>query len=152
MLVPKALGLKVLLVILLINLLEDILKSSVVLLEDSVLGTHIQGQLLEKSHLETGVSESDNRLICVVLGLRNTGAGEVVDLDTLWLAAFGGEDDLEGSFAGDDLVLGAVLVAKGMTADDNGLFPAGDETGDVVDDNWFTEDGPIPMNVRRYFK
>ena len=152
MLVPKALGLKVLLIVLLINLLEDILESSVVLLENGVLGAHIQWQLLEKSHLETGVSESDDRLICVVLCLRNTGAGEVVDLDTFWLAAFGSEDDLECSFAGDDLVLGAVLVTKGVTADDNWLFPARDETGDVVDNNWLTEDGSIPTNVRRYFE
>lgn len=102
MLVPKALGLKVLLVILFIDLLEDILESSIVFLEDGVLSAHVQGQFLEKSHLETGMSEANDRLVCIVLGLRNTRAGEVVYLNTFWLTIFGGEDDLEGSFAGDD--------------------------------------------------
>lgn len=89
-LVPKALGLKVLLVILFIDLLEDILESSIVFLEDGVLSAHVQGQFLEKSHLETGMSEANDRLVCIVLGLRNTRAGEVVYLNTFWLTIFGG--------------------------------------------------------------
>lgn len=39
-----------------------------------------------------------------------------------------------------------------MTTDDDGLFPAGDEAGDVVNDNGFTEDGAIPANVRECFR
>lgn len=89
------------------------------------------------------MSESNYRLVCVVLSLRNARSLEVVYMNTFWFAVLGRVDDLEGSLTGDQLVFGAVLVAKGMTADDNRLFPAGDETGDVGDDNGFTEDGPI---------
>ena len=86
--------------------------------------------------------EPSNALVRVVLGLRHaTAILEVEDLDLLGLAALGGEDHGELAGAGDDLVLGAVLVAKGMAADDDGLLPAGDEARDAGDHNGLTEDG-----------
>lgn len=124
-LVPDTSSIKVLLVLCLVDLLEDVLELSVVCLQDGVLGAHVQGQLLVERHLEGGMGESGNGLGGVVLGLCDTTlGGEVVDLDDLWLAALGSEDHLEGALAGDDAVLGTILVAESVAADDDGLFPA----------------------------
>jgi hypothetical protein len=55
-------------------------------------------------------------------------------------AGFRGEYDFEFTLFFGDKVCAAVLIAKGMTTDDDGLFPAGDETGDTFHDDGFTED------------
>jgi hypothetical protein len=55
-------------------------------------------------------------------------------------AALRGKDNLESTgFLGDE-VGAAVLIAEGVTTDDNGLLPTWDETGDAGNDNGFTED------------
>jgi hypothetical protein len=88
------------------------------------------------------VREALDRLGCVVLCLGDTSlSGKVVDLDNLGLAALGCENHLERALAGNDAVLGAVLVAESVTADNDGLFPAGHETGNGGDDDGRTEDG-----------
>lgn len=89
------------------------------------------------------MGEAPNGLIGVVLALGDTTTTlEVVDLDTLGLTAVGGGvDQLEHTGAVDDTVLGTVLVTEGVTADDNGLVPAGHQTGDAGDDDGLTEDG-----------
>lgn len=144
MLVPEILGLEFFLVFLFVDFLENILESSVILFKDRVLGAHVQRHFLEKRHLETGMCESNNRLIRVVLGLCDTRPAEFEHLDALWFAAvLGSKDNFESSLAGDHLVLGAVLVAKGMSADDNGLFPAGYQTRDIGDDDGLPEDGTV---------
>lgn len=58
-------------------------------------------------------------------------------------AIFGSEDNVKATgFLGDE-ISAAVLVSKGMTADNDGLFPTWDETGDAGDDNGFTEDRTV---------
>lgn len=142
MLIPDVLGLKVLLVLGVVDLLENVLEAAVVLLEDGVLGAHVQGVALVEGELEGGVSEAGDGLVGVVLGLGHTAALlELEDLNLLGLAALGGVDHAQLTGTGQDAVLGAVLVAKGVTADDNGLLPAGDEAGDAGDDNGLAEDG-----------
>lgn len=142
MLVPDTGSLEVLLVLVVVDLLEDVLELAVVGLQDGVLGAHVQRQLLVKRELHGSVCETGDGLGGVVLGLGDTTAcGEVVDLDGLGLAALGGEDHLESALALNDTVLGAVLVAERVTADDDGLLPAGYETGDAGNDNGRAENG-----------
>lgn len=142
MLVPDALGLKLGLVLRVVQLLEDVLEAAIVLLEDGVLGAHVQGQLLVQGQLERGVRKACDGLVRVVLGLGNAAAVlELVDLNLLGLAAFRGEDHGQLAGAGGNEVLCAVLVAKGVTADDDGLLPAGNEAGDAVEDDGLAEDG-----------
>ncbi|KAH0281690.1 putative isocitrate dehydrogenase, partial [Aureobasidium melanogenum] len=143
-LVPDAGLLKVGLVLLVVDLLEDVLESSVVLLQNGVLCAHVQRQLLVNGELETGVCETRNTLVSVVLGLSDTTDVvllEVEDLNLLGLTALGGEDHLEGTLALDDMVLGAVLVTESVTTNDDGLLPAGYETGNARDNDGLTEDG-----------
>lgn len=142
MLVPNLLGLKFGLVGGVVDFLENVLEAAVVLLKDGVLGAHVERVALVEGELEGGVGEAGDGLVGVVLGLGDAAARlEVKDLNLLGLAAFGGVDHGELAGAGDDAVLGAVLVAKGVAADDDGLLPAGDEAGDSGDDDGLTEDG-----------
>ena len=139
-LVPDALGVKFFLVALLENLLEEVLEAAIVLLEDGVLGAHVQRQVLHQGHLEAGVGKATDGVIGVVLGLGNTTARVVEDLDGLGLPVGGGVDQLELTRARDHPVGSTVLVTKGVTTNDNGLVPARDETGDGGDDDGLTED------------
>lgn len=142
MLVPDAGSLKLLPVLCFVDLLEDVLELSVVCLQDGVLGAHVQRHLLVERKLERRVREALDRLGGVVLGLGDTAfCGEVVDLDDLRFAALGCVDHLERALAGDHAVLGAVLVAERVTADDDGLLPTGDEAGDGGDDEQGTRWG-----------
>lgn len=141
MLVPDALGIEVLLVLLLEDILEDVLEATIVLLEDSVLGAHVEGKTLHESHLEGGVGEASDGLIGVVLALGDTTTLEVVDLDALGLTTGRGVDQLELTGARDDTVLGTVLVTEGVTANNNRLGPARDQAGNAGNDNGLTEHG-----------
>jgi len=140
-LVPDLLGLEVLGVLLLVDLLEDVLEATIVLLQDGVLGAHVQGKTLQESHLERGVGEATDGVISVVLALSDTTTLEVEDLDALGLTTLGGVDQLELAGAGDDAVRGTVLVTEGVTANDDGLVPARHQARDGGDDDGLTEDG-----------
>ena len=139
-LVPDLLGIELGLVVLLIDLLEDVLEAAIVLLQDGVLGAHVQRQTLQQGQLEAGVGETGDRLIRVVLSLGNAAAAlEVEDLDGLRLTASRGVDHLQLAGAGDHTVLGTVLVSESVTTDDDGLAPARYQPGDAGDDNGLTE-------------
>ena len=144
-LVPDLLSVEVLGVVLLEDLLEDILEAAIVLLEDGVLGAHVQGETLHESHLERGVGEATDGVISVVLALSDTTALEVVDVDALGLTTLGGKDELELTGAGDDTVLGTVLVTEGVTANNDGLVPARHQTGNGGDDDGLAENGTTTM-------
>lgn len=141
-LVPDILGLEFGLVGGVVDLLKDVLELAIVLLQDGVLGGHVERELAGQRHLERGVCETADGLLGVVHGERDTGALVVVDLNDLGGAAvLGGVHHLELTGAGDNEVLGLVLVTEGVAADGDGLLPAGDKAGDVVNDNGLTEDG-----------
>lgn len=153
-LVPDACRLELALVLLLVNLLEDVLEPAVVLLEDCVLGAHVQRQLLADGELERGMCEAGNGFFRVVLRLRNTAdvmLFKVEDFNLFGLSALGSEDHLQLALTLDDEVLGSVLVAECVTADDDGLFPAWHETGDARNYDWLTEDGTAAGMVLEVF-
>lgn len=142
MFIPDALLRELSLVGALIDLLKDILKPPIILLQDCILGAHIQWQRLRQRHLEARVCESRNRLISIVLGLRDPAPRfEVEHFDFLWSTALGGKDHGELSIAFDDEIFGTVLITKGMAANYDGFLPAGDEAGNSRDDDGFAENG-----------
>lgn len=77
MLVPDAGLLKLGLVGGLVDLFEDILEPSIVLLKDGVLGAHVKWHFTVKSIGEAGVSKLDNRLVGVVHAKGYTWSFEV---------------------------------------------------------------------------
>lgn len=146
-LIPDLLRLELLLVLLVVDLLEDVLEAAIVLLQDSVLGAHVERQTLEEGQLEGSVSKSTDGLISVVLDLGNTRALEVIDLNALGLAARRSEDQLQLTGTRDQAVGGTVLITESVTTDDDGLRPARDETGNTGNDNGLTEDGSTAIRL-----
>lgn len=141
MLVPDPLLFKLGLILRLIELLEDIFKPAIILLEDCILGAQIQRQPLQQGHVEARFGEAPDRFIRVVHGQSYPAVFVVVDLDLGWRAAGGGgENHLERAGLGDDQVFGPVLVAVGVAADDDRFLPVADEAGDAGDDDRFAED------------
>jgi hypothetical protein len=130
--------------ILLVDFLENVFKAAVVFLEDGILGGEIQRPTPLESVLEGSMCKARDRFVRVVHSKTNSTGLEFIDIETGRLStALGGEDDLKGAWFSSDKVCGTVLIAKGVTTDDNGLFPAWDESGDSVDNDGFTEDGSI---------
>jgi hypothetical protein len=142
MFIPNSLGLKLPLIILLENLLEDILKPAIIFLQNRILGAHIQRQILAQSQLETRVCEPGNRFISIVLCLGYPAAvGEIKDFDLAGLAALGCEYHAQFAGPGDHSVFGPVLIPEGVAPDDDGFFPAGHQARDAWDYDGFAEDG-----------
>lgn len=140
-LVPDALLLKLLLVILLVDFLEDVLESAIVLLENGVLGAHVERQTLQQSHPEAGVGEASDRLVSVVLCLRNAGAVKVEDFDALRLSALGGVDKLQSALARNQAVRSSVLVTKCMATNDDRLLPTRDDPRNSRNYDGLSENG-----------
>merc|ERR1711976_452828 len=67
-LIPDVLGFILRLVLTFINLLEDILEASIILLQDCVLCAHVQRPFLVKSIFEAAVCKISDGLVCVVHG------------------------------------------------------------------------------------
>lgn len=51
-----------------------------------------------------------------------------------------GVPDLNFAGLGDNVVLASVLITVSVPADDDRLSPPGHKSGDIADDNGFTED------------
>ena len=142
--VPDLLGFEFRLVSFFINLLEDIFESAIVLFQDGVFGGHVQWVFSFKGELETAVSKTLNALINIVHTQTDTTFSfELEHFHSLLFSFSVLENEFESSWSVDDKICGFVLVAECVSADDDGLFPAWDEPGDVFDDDWFSEDGSV---------
>lgn len=126
------------------DFLEDVLESTVVLLQDGVLGRHVKGHFLGDRHLETCVCESGDGRVGVVHGHGDTLALEVVHVHDDWLtASFRLVHEFELSGTRSNKVGGSVLVTEGVSTDDDGLCPAWDGLGDSFKQDGFSEDGSV---------
>lgn len=94
------------------------------------------------NYLEAGVSKSANGFISVVHSHGNTARLEVVQLVDNRFGSIGRREG-DVNFAGlwNYKVGGFVLVAERVTADDNGLGPAGNETRDGLAEDRLAENG-----------
>jgi len=144
--IPEALGFEFLLVLLVIDGLENILESTVILLQDGVLGGHVEGIVSVKGIFEAGVGESRDRFVGVIHTNTDTTSGVLKDIvDFLLGSVRGDEVDFEFASLLSDKVSGLVLVTEGMSANNDGLFPAGNVSGDTVDDDGLSEDGTLKI-------
>lgn len=140
-LVPDLELLKLGLVFVVVEVLENVLELAVVRLQDRVLGREVQGHLLLDRDLEAGVRKSGDRLGGVVHGHRHTAVlGVVVHVVLDLLAAvLGRKGDRELARVGHHKVLAAVLVAEGMAANADGLRPARNRAWDLFQNDRLTE-------------
>lgn len=87
------------------------------------------------------MSERADRLVSVVHSHSYSSSFEVEHWVNNWSRSIsGGVDNLNFASLGNNKVCGFVLVTKGVTADDNGLGPAGDQAGDGLAKDGLTED------------
>ena len=144
MLIPKFFGFEVSLILFFVDFLEGVLESSIVFLQNGVFGGHVEGVVSLKGKLETAVSEFFNGLVGVVHAQSNTSVTcEFVDFHFFFRAIISFENNFELSWLVNSEVGGLVLITKGMSSNDDGFFPARDESGDVADDDGFSEDGAV---------
>lgn len=97
MFIPNSKSIELFLVVLLVNSLEDILKATIVSLQDGVLCAKIHGHLSVNGNTEAGMGKTFDGLIGVVHGHGDTaGLLKGVDLELAGFGAiFGSEDHLE---------------------------------------------------------
>mmetsp|Transcript_33511 Transcript_33511/g.51484 ORF Transcript_33511/g.51484 Transcript_33511/m.51484 type:complete len:253 (+) Transcript_33511:527-1285(+) len=146
MLVPETFLLELSLVVLVVNIFEDVLEPAIVTLHDGVLGAHVNGVVALEAVPEASVGESGDRRIGVVHAHQHSGSLELEHFDLgLGGSAVGLEDHGEFSGLAGHEVLGSVLVAKGVSANDNGLGPSRHKSGDVVNDNGLSEHGSVEL-------
>lgn len=144
MLIPDLLRFELGLVLLLVDFLEDILEPAVVGLQDGVLGGQVERVLAGKGELEAAVGELLDTFVGVIHGKTHTALSFVlVDLHPPLSPVVSTEDDLEGSRLVDSKISGLVLISEGMPADYDRLLPSGDKSGDILDDDGFSEDSPV---------
>jgi len=132
--------------VLLVDFSENILESAVVFLEDSILSRQVQGVLSFKSELEAGMSEKTHRLISIVHSHTNTTSFVLEHIEFLGLSSIVGDEvNLEFTRSVDNEISSFVLITKSMSSDDNGLGPAGNELGDILAKDGFSEDGTVEV-------
>ncbi len=142
MLVPDPLGFEIFPVLLLVDVLEHVLEPPVILLQDRVLGAHIQRQLLVERKLEARMRKPRDALRRVIHGHAHSAARpEIKHLDRLRFPVLGREHHLKRALAINHHILGPVLVPKRMAPDNNRLLPARHEARDAGDDDGLAEDG-----------
>lgn len=138
-LVPHVARLELRLVLLVIDLLEDVLETAVVLLQDRVLGRQVERKAARQRILERAVRERANALVGVVLRLSDTGTLEVVNRVLDLLAGRAGPRDLQLARTRYHEVRGFVLISVRVPADDDRLLPAGHQTRYVLTDDRLAE-------------
>ena len=89
------------------------------------------------------MGEGFNRAIVVEHEETNTGSGEVVDGEIEGVFSLEVNWDITGSL--DKEVSAVVDITEGVTANDDGFSPVLDESGDVVDEDGFSEDGTVEV-------
>ncbi len=144
MLIPYFLSFELLAVLGFVYFLEYILEATIVLLQDGVFSGEIKGVLSGKCKFETALSKLLDTLVSVVH--RQTHAAlsfKTVHFCTLLFSAFSSKNHLKRPRLIDCKISSLVLITKSVSSDDDRFFPSRDESGNVFDDDGFSEDGAI---------
>ncbi|MNN18816.1 hypothetical protein D3C81_1320350 [compost metagenome] len=121
------------------HFLEDVLEATVIGFEDGVLGRQIDRVVAGQAVAERGVGEVTDRRVEVVHAHGHTSRRRLEHFVLDHCAVFTDELDRQRALAWEQEVRGLVLVAKGVTADDDGLGPARNQTRHVLADDRLAE-------------
>mmetsp|Transcript_18496 Transcript_18496/g.13296 ORF Transcript_18496/g.13296 Transcript_18496/m.13296 type:complete len:332 (+) Transcript_18496:516-1511(+) len=144
MFIINALGLELILEFLLINVLENIFEKTIILLEDGVLGGELERQLTVQRVLHAGASEGGNGSVSVEHTQVGTGLLEVVNLLLDGCTAIiRGENELDLAWLLDYVILATILITVSVSTNDNRLGPSWHQSGNVLNDNRFSEDSSV---------
>jgi hypothetical protein len=142
-LIPDALLLEIGFVMFVVKVLEDVLETTIVLLQDGVLRGEVQRIIALQRKLEARVCEACDGVVLVEHDDTNSGAGEVVNWKSE--AIFALEVCLEGSFAGHEEVGTVVLISISVPSNDDGLLPGTNQPWYVLDDDRLSEHSTVEV-------
>ena len=125
------------------NFFKNILKPTIVFLQDGVFGRKIQRPAFVQSHVETRMSKTTNRLVGVVHGHGNAVAFEIINLKFLNRSVFAFKLHGQFTFAFGYEIGGAVLVAKSVAAHHNRGCPVRHQARNVFANNGFAENRSV---------
>ena len=123
-----------------IDFFEQILEAAIIGLEDGVLGRQIHRPLAGKTIVEAGLGEIADRIIQVVHAHGDTGRWVIEDFMFYRFAAVLADPfhhQLAG--AGNQEIGGAILIAKGVAADDDRIGPTRNQPWHGFDDDRFAK-------------
>ena len=137
-------GIKLLLILLSKNLIEDILKAMVIFFRDGILRCKPDILLSVKRKVKAASCKGCNGFINIVKSLNNTrGALKLMDKLTGFVTLGIGNNKLTFRAVG-NLHFGVfVNVTVGVTGNGNGLCPGGDKGGNALYNNGSAENGTV---------
>ena len=121
------------------HFLEDVLETAIIGFQDRVLGRQIDRVFASQTKGKAGMGKVADRVVEVVHGHSHARAWVIKHFVLNHLAVFADEFDRELTGAWNFEIGGFVLVSKGMTADDDRLGPAWNQTRHVGADDWLPE-------------
>ena len=144
MFIPQFFLLEYLLVLFIVKFLENIFETAIVFLQNCVFGGEVERVVALESILEAALGKGVDALVCVIHCHSDSSFSlVVVYFSRLLFSTFTFESDGESARLVDGEISSFVLVSEGVSAYDYRLFPSRDQSGDVFDDNRFSEDGTI---------
>ena len=125
------------------NLLKNVFESTVIHFENRIFCRKIHRVATGESVAKTGPGEVANRVIEVVHRHRNASGWKVEDLEVHRLRTIRRRKcQRQHAWAGNLHVGSAVLIPKGVTANNNRLGPARHQTGNIADDDRLAKNHP----------
>jgi hypothetical protein len=140
--IPELTFLELCLIVLVVDLLEDVFESTIVLLQDGVLGRQVQRVVALDGKLEGAMGKLLDGLVRVIHTQQYTRAFELEDLHCLSFACLVVWLKRDEEFARllYNVISGPVLVAEGMSANDDGFSPAWHKSWNCLDNDGLTKD------------
>ncbi len=125
------------------HLLEDLLEAAVVLFQNGVFRGEVERPLFYQRLVHAGPGKTADRLVGVVHGQGHPVAGEIIDLPGDGVTPFRSEGNGELSLSFGHKIGGLVLVAEGMPADADGMFPPRHQPRNILDEDGLPENGSV---------
>lgn len=143
-LIPDLLSFEIFLIFFLVYFLEDVLESTIILLQNCILSSQIQRILSLKCKLEAAVSKAVDTFISVIHSHTDTASSFVmIDFHFLFRSIIAFEQNLKFAWLIHDEICGFVLISESMTSNDDWFFPAWNQSRNILDDNRLTENSTI---------
>ena len=141
MFIPKSSIFKLFFIVLFVDVLENVLESSIVFFHNCVLGGQITWHVSGESLFETFVSETSDGFIGIVHTHQNTWGFKVVNFHSLFLRTiFWSENNLELTGFVNDSISSSILISESMSSNNDWFSPSWNKSWNILAKNWLSED------------
>ena len=124
------------------HFLEYVLEPPVIDFDDRVLGRKVERITAIERVIHRGAGEIADRVVEIVHRHGDAAAGKLEDFAFDLLAVVADKSQVKLAFAWHAEIGGAILIAKGVTADDDWLGPSRHQAGHVLAEDRLAEDHP----------